>query len=75
MVRAKEARGATDKELVVEMHKQYCISGVGNKDVYDDDEVKEMALSTNFDIECYHCGQKGHKKNNCPKLCHKSGNK
>ncbi len=50
------------------MYKQYCISGDRNKDAGDDDEVKELALSANSDIICYHCGGKGHKKNNCPKL-------
>ncbi len=55
MVRAKGARGATAEELVVKMHNQYCISGVRNKKVGDDDDVKEMALSVKSDIECYHC--------------------
>ncbi len=61
-VRATHERGATAKELVVMMHKQYCISGGKNKEADDNDDVKEMALNANSDIECYHCGKKGHKK-------------
>ena len=73
-VRGSKAQGATAEELVAEMHKQYCILGGRNKEASDDDNLKEMALSANSDIECYHCGQKGHKKNNCPKLRNQSGN-
>ncbi len=73
-IRAKEARGSTAEELVVEIRKQYCISGGRNKESNDDDNVKETALSANCDIECYHCRQKGHKKNNCSKLQNQSGN-
>jgi hypothetical protein len=73
-IRAGKNHGATAEELVAEMHKQFCISGGKNKEANKDDEVKETALSANSDIECYDCGQKGHKKNNCPKLRNKSGN-
>ena len=65
-IRASKNQGATAEELVAEMHKQFCILGGKNKEANDDDYMKEMALSANYDIECYHCGQKGHKKS-CPK--------
>ncbi len=56
------------------MHKKYCISGSRNKEANDDDDVREMALSDNSDIECYHCGQKNHKGNKFTKLQNQSGN-
>ncbi len=73
-IRVGNNRGDTAEELVAEMHKQFCISGGKNKEDDDDDDMKETALSANSDIECYYCGQKGHKKNNCPKLQNQSGN-
>ncbi len=47
---------------MAEIHEQYCISGGKNREDDDDADVKEMTLSANSDVECYHCGQKGHKK-------------
>ena len=73
-IRASMAQGATMEELVAEMHKQYCILVRKNKEANDNDDVKKMTLCANSGIECYHCGQKGHKKNNCPKLQNQSGN-
>ncbi len=67
-VRAKEGRGATAKKLLVKIHRKYLISGSRNKEANDDDDAKETALSANSDIICYHCSEKGPKKNNCPKL-------
>ncbi len=61
-VRLAHDREATAPELVVEMHKQVCISGGRNEDADDEDKVKEMTLGANSDIKFYHCGQKGHKK-------------
>ncbi len=51
MVRLAYCRGTTAKELVVEIHKQYCISGGGNMEANDDDKVKETALTVSFDIK------------------------
>ena len=39
-IRTSKAQGATTKELVAEMHKQYCILGSINKEADDDYDVK-----------------------------------
>ena len=67
-IRVSKNRGASAEELADEMHKQFCILCIKNKEANDDDDVKKMDLSANSDIECCRCGQKGHKKNNCLKL-------
>ncbi len=50
MVISVHVSGTISEELVVEMYKQFHISGDRNNYAGDKDEVKEMALSTNSDI-------------------------
>ena len=62
------------KHLREAMTRQYRIVYGTEKSSEDDDNGGELQLSA-FNGTCYHCGEKGHKANNCPNKKQKSKTK